>query len=305
MQFGVFLVVVLTVLGFRGEWHNAMAMSSGLSMKSLSEERDQDIKSKTSNSHDYHVKESDDTIPQSTQEDAFQPENLLLSERVPCGANKCFFRLKSDPNIGYLVAPSIRLSKEQAETDWFKTLEASWQLAEYLVREYEIKQFLLEAPRNITITSDLATHLNQNLWLESKARMQKSERFPEGSTAFIQKVQTAPTPNLLVGCAPSKVRQFRRQVDEFIPSIKRKKRFARRFTKYMRQARELLEQEPCLMKDFQVLLDIKGRFYHLDLDRCFMPGDVGTKRVISQDVADSCFEALEEIESHVRQALFE
>lgn len=46
----------------------------------------------------------DDNFP---FDDSFQPENLELSERVPCGAQKCLYRLKSDPQVGYLVATEI------------------------------------------------------------------------------------------------------------------------------------------------------------------------------------------------------
>ena len=299
---------MLVVLSFRLEWHDTFATSADLSMNSISntkhlrESNRQNDVAKILGEH-----EVGDTITSllSTHEHAFEPENLQRTDKVPCGANKCFFPLKSDPTIGYLVAPSKRKSKEQSEQDWFKTLEASWELAEQLEHEYDIQQFLLEAPKNITISHNLAALLNRNLWRESRAKFETKERFPEQSIAFIQKVSTAPTPNLLFGCAHSKVQQFQREVDKFIPLIRRKKRFARHFRKYMDQARAIMRKEPCLVKDFQVLVDTKGRLYHLDFDRCFIPDDPGAKRAISEEVTRSCMDALDDIEKHFYRVLLE
>jgi hypothetical protein len=290
---------MLVVLGFRLKWHDTFGTSADLSMNSFSTNKNVRESKRNRVSAE---KLRDTHFEYST---AFQSDNLQRIDKVFCGANKCFFPLKSDPKIGYLVAPSKRQSKEQSETDWFRTLEASWELAEQVEREYDIQQFLLEAPINITISHDLAAHLNRNLWRESRAKFERKERFPEQSTAFIQKVKTAPTPNLLFGCAHSKVQQFQREVDEFIPLIRRKKRFARHFRKYMDQARVMMQKEPCLIKDFQVLVDTNGRLYHLDFDRCFTPDEPGTKRVISKEVADSCFQALDKIAKHVSRALSE
>jgi hypothetical protein len=283
---------MLAVLGFRLEWHDTFATSAELSMNSISKRKN--VRGS---------KKFGDTRVTPFDVHAFEPENIQRTDKVPCGANKCFFPLKSDPTIGYLVASSERNSKEQSEEDWFKTLEASWELAKQLEREYDIQQFLLEAPKNITISHNLAARLNQNLWRESRAKFETKERFPEQSIAFIQKVATAPTPNLLFGCAHSKVKQFQREVDEFVPLIRRKKHFARHFRKYMDQARAIMRKERCLIKDFQVLVDTNGRLYHLDFDRCFIPDDPGAKRDISEEIASSCMDALDEIEKHFYRVL--
>lgn len=131
-----------------------------------------------------------------------------------------------------------------------------------------------------------------------------TERFPVGSSAFIQKVEVAPNPNILIGCAKSKIKQFERDFEQFIPSIKQKKRFARKFTKYLKRSRDLLQREECLYKDFQVVLDIQGHLYHLDLDRCFVPEQPGAKRSMSDDDKDACLETLDQVERRVKQALY-
>lgn len=43
-----------------------------------------------------------------TAADAFQIDNLKEAERINCGKNKCFFPIKTDTSIGYLVARSTR-----------------------------------------------------------------------------------------------------------------------------------------------------------------------------------------------------
>ena len=162
---------------------------------------------------------------------AFEPESLQRAGEAPRGANKCFFPLKSDPTIGHLVAPSKRKSKEQSERDWLKALEAPRELAGQLGQERGAQQLLLEAPKNITASHDLAALLNRNPWREPRAQLEAKERLPEQSAALAQKAAAAPAPNLLLGRAHSKVQQFQREVDNFMPVIRRKKSFARHFRK--------------------------------------------------------------------------
>lgn len=300
---GLFFITI-AALGFRMEMklNETFANSVYLSRYGIIV-KNNTLDSAKSNNGAYATETADTWLISTNTSDAFDPENLQRTDRVPCGANKCFFPLKSDSSIGFLVAPSERLSKHQSKTEWFKTIEASWEFAEHLKSEHDIKHFLLGPPMNVTISHSLAAILNQNLWRESKAKFLTKERFPEGSTAFIQKVKTAPTPNLLFGCANSKVQQFQREKDEFIPLIKRKRRFARRFTKYLKQAKAMIRKEPCLIMDFQLLVDTKGRLYHLDLDRCFALDDSSEKRAVSKEMADSCFQSLDDIEASLLQSL--
>jgi len=240
----------------------------------------------------------------SAADDSFQLKNLDTSRRVPCGANKCFFRLNTDPTIGYLVQPDVfRYDKQTSPDQLFRTLEVSWELAEQLRTKHDIKHFLLEPPNKVKINKKLAKQLNANIWSEARGVQYDEPRFPKGSTAFIQKVRLAPEPNLIIGCTSSKRAQFQRSVDVFLAQVIDKKAFARQFAGDMRLTRMLLKEEPCLFKDMQVLVDTEGRLFHLDFDRCFSSRDTHQKRTEKKSRVNHCLRTLYNVERHVEQLL--
>jgi len=229
--------------------------------------------------------------------DSFLPNNVEMAKQVPCGQYKCFFRSKSSSNVGYLVAPSIR--KKDTNLQWFETLESGWNLAEDLKAEYGIQHLLLEPPTKLKVSKELAWRLNKNLFSEkkqNKIRGKKAKRFPKGSTVFVQKVQAAPKNSIVVGCTETKMDSFKQNMKDFAKTIKNIGFFSRNFKQGLATARELLENEVCMTKDFQVLVDTNGTFYHLDFDRCFMPDDPKTKYEISREETKSCLKVLDEID---------
>jgi lipopolysaccharide biosynthesis glycosyltransferase len=235
----------------------------------------------------------------------FQPTNLVLAERVPCGACKCFYQLKSDSQAGYLVAPSStpRILKNMgSEENWFDALEKGWYYAEHLRRKYKITHLLLSPPTNMTVSKELATYLNSNLWnvghdeeYDGRYDEGNMECYKEGSTVSLQRVAKAPQPNLLLGIQYHKYEAFKYELNQFLAPIKNKESFARRFSQGIADTRKLLRKEPCLVSDFQLLLDKKGNIYHLDFERCF--------RSDARDEAELCFKALDEAEQLVYQAV--
>mmetsp|Transcript_26729 Transcript_26729/g.77077 ORF Transcript_26729/g.77077 Transcript_26729/m.77077 type:complete len:648 (-) Transcript_26729:1032-2975(-) len=243
-------------------------------------------------------------------DEAFLPENIKDTDKIKCGANKCFFELRAHDNIGYLATPSKRsYPSKQSEEAWFESLQAAWDLEKQLGEKYGILHFALEPPRSLTISKEFEG-LNEKLWRDDKqeyARVLRSRNskkyrlnFPSQSTAYIQKMKKAPSPNLLIGCANSKVQQFKKEVADFLPLIDDKKRFAREFKLNLDMAREIMKEEKCLIQDFQVLSDSEGRVFHFDFDRCFEPYDdnkATVKRNVSITKQTACFEALDEIES--------
>lgn len=155
--------------------------------------------------------------------EAFLPENLQQADRIQCGFFKCFFWLKHNESIGYLVTP--------AEDHWEKSTswEKSWHYAECLRKTYDIENLLLEPPTNTTVTPELASVLNSNLWI---AILERSEhkRYKEGSTIIIQKVKAVSTPNLLFGTTKRKLKQFTNQIGNFInENVNDKEMFGRNF----------------------------------------------------------------------------
>ena len=166
-----------------------------------------------------------------------------------------------------LSIPRI-LKQMGSETNWFETLEKSWHFAESLRREHEIKRFLLAPSTKETLSKELASNLNQNLWNVGQGEKYdgtydegKVERYREGSTVFVDVAKTASEPNLLIGIQLYKLEVFKRQVDEFLSSVDDKKQFALQFSASLAETRNLLHKEPCLIYDFQALMDRNGNLY--------------------------------------------
>ena len=249
--------------------------------------------------------QNNETAAENTSvDDTFQLKNLDISKRVPCGANKCFFRLKTNVNVGYLVQPDVfRYDTHTSPDQLFKTLEVSWEFAEQLRRKHGIKHFLLEAPTKINVNERLAKQLNSNIWSEARGVQYDTDRFPEGSTAFIQKVRLAPEPNLIIGCTASKRDQFKRNADTFLAEVSDKEAFARHFAENMKLTRSLLDSEPCLFKDFQILLHTNGEVFHLDFDRCFSSRGAENKRIERKSRVHRCLRELDNVENQIMQIL--
>jgi hypothetical protein len=226
-------------------------------------------------------------------------DDLHLSTRIPCGKEKCFFVSSTGRKQGYLIA---RTSRTSDGSEKFTRLVDGWDLATRLQQEYGIKHFLVSSPEIVPVSDHLAALLNRNLWFETQdlpvnqvgKKKKKLDRFPQFSQAYVQKVQVAPTPNLLLACAHSNRPHFERHIHQFLLNVHPKK-FMTTFSKNLEKTRKLLVKEPCLMKDFQVLMDPEGEIYHLDFDRCFQTREV--------DETQECFDYLDEVESRIQETL--
>jgi hypothetical protein len=83
--------------------------------------------------------------------------------------------------------------------------------------------------------------------------------------------------------------------------VKFNESFARNFRNGLDEAKRLLKDEPCLVKDFQVIVDIRGELYHLDFDRCF--GSYGRKWHMNSNITQSCLDSLDKINHVVQETL--
>lgn len=238
------------------------------------------------------------------QLDWFNSDDLAGSKKVPCGWHKCFFRSESNRQVGYLVARSTGMSSSEKRKR-LKSLDSAYNLAKYLEQEYNIRHFLIAPPTSLTVDKSLESRMNSNLKSETNRRNFNQQRFPKGSVAFVEKVKPAPRHALLVGCKESKRNLFHKVVNKFVSRVKKKEAFTRQFTKSFTELREVLLHEPCLLYDFQVLIDTKGNLYHLDFDRCFSTKSAKKKdgpctKKLSQN---SCFKSLSMIEQQVYDAI--
>lgn len=238
----------------------------------------------------------------SSMDESFWLENLNVSSPVQCGANKCFFEVKSDPSAGFLIAPQkFRFEHRNTAAEVFRTLQASFDFAKDLKRDYNIEHFLLTPPINMTLSKTLASHLNSNIWSEAREERIEKSRFKNGKTAFAQKVVKAPEPSLIFGCTASKRGQFNRGVEAFLTNVKDKEAFAHNFARNMTAMKTLLEAETCLFIDFHALIGVDGTIYHLDFDRCFSNREPGQKR--SKKPSSSCLHVVDHTERKVQELL--
>lgn len=208
----------------------------------------------------YRAPTIETTINENKDRDAFLPRNLDSPKHVPCGQYKCFFHNKYNHDIGYLVAPSTR--KKNTNFQWFETLESGWTLAEQLKKDFEIKHFLLAPPIKVKVSKDLDKKLNKRLFSEKTQRLirgKSSTRYPKGSTVFVQECTTAPKKNVVLGCNGSKMPTFKKLFDGFTKGIRYTDSFRQNFKHGLNQTKLVLQSEPCLTKDFQVIVDEKVR----------------------------------------------
>jgi hypothetical protein len=128
-------------------------------------------------------------------------------------------------------------------------------------------------------------------------------RFQEGSDVLVQKVATAPKPNVFLGSMRGKRRIFDRNVQQFLESIPDKHEFYTNFLKRLNELKDLLKKEPGLADDFQAILDEHGDMYHIDLERCFEPQNEIKDEDVKISVLNKTLETLDGINRTMEKAL--
>jgi ribosome-associated translation inhibitor RaiA len=223
----------------------------------------------------------------------FQLENLDLNTSSPCGGHKCFYRLKSSKDIGYLVANVNTQSKE----DFVK----QWETTKSLEAKYAISHFLLEPPVLMNITQQFADAISSKIFRATKPK----KHIKVFSTFIIyQKVRVAPTPNVLFGCAPDKKKLMTRSLTDFLKNIQNKVRFTKHVEKEMARSSKLFQKVPWLARDFQVMIDENGKFYHVDV--CTGPSNKDYKDRKNRTTSDwgtACEKAFREFLKELNNAI--
>ena len=213
-------------------------------------------------------------------------ESLDYDTKAICGGYKCFFRVRNDvDNIAYLV------SINPIHGDGYLRLHQAYELAQTLEKEYpQIQHFLLGPPKKLyNLTKEWANQLNSNLigqqktvqkWLNSAPHNDTNKhrygtRYLPYENINIQKVKLAPNPHLIIGCEGGKFKETLRDIQQLVVqkhSVSDKVNFIRNFEENVNYAKQVVQKGgkySCLVWDFQLLLDVHGNLYHIDLDRCF------------------------------------
>jgi len=206
--------------------------------------------------------------------------DLNQTKKAICGQHKCLFIDKLDPNIGYLI--ETKDTNRNATASLIRQNKAFDQ-AQRLKVEYNIRHFLDGPPFIDKVpTSKIGDRMNSMIVyvydFEAKARNQP--RYFENTNVIVQRNRMGPIPHALIGCRNEKKKNSIQSIENLINnSIKPndRMRFYEHFHDELNSTAKLLQKEPLLVHDFQVMIDTNGRVYHLDFERMYIR--VGAERL--------------------------
>ena len=198
--------------------------------------------------------------------ESFRPDNIVVQNLVPCGNSKCFYPIKSNPEVGYLVWDAEYLRRSVSTV--MKKCEATLSFARSLEERYgPINHHLLGNPISLKVSSELASMMNENCpYTGSRFKPEHGNktRYHPGHEVVIQQSQRIVGSTIILKVyRGDKFAEFRERLREFLSSVADPTPFARRFNKNMVRTRQLLREEICLGQDFQVLVDSEGEFVSL------------------------------------------
>mmetsp|Transcript_18514 Transcript_18514/g.38929 ORF Transcript_18514/g.38929 Transcript_18514/m.38929 type:complete len:304 (-) Transcript_18514:157-1068(-) len=174
--------------------------------------------------------------------------DIDYGQRGLCGGAKCFFLSTSNPNNGYLISNAI----DSKGRGFDETLKA-YNYALELELKYNIRHFF-SAPPFETITPWHFKHKLQGEYIS----------FYEGAESLIiQPSHTAPEGSIIIRCYNDRVLYDRLG---FIMRFMNQEA-KQRLIGGLEDTISLVELEPRLVKDFQLMIGKDGQTYHLDLDR--------------------------------------
>ena len=194
----------------------------------------------------------------------FRLENLVsnqsITKQAPCGAEKCFFQLASDQNVGYLVGFAPRpLSR----------MKNQWDNGQHLKEKYDMQHLMMAEPRLAHIESaELAAYMSNHnvrqMWPD-----QPKHQFQRGSSIANQRMRVLPEPNEIFGCQKGKQRHVERAWGDFMASVNQDI-FVPNFTKALESLQTNMEtwiQTGAIVNnyDFQAIAGNDGTIYLLDI----------------------------------------
>ena len=239
-----------------------------------------------------HAKE---TIPLPKNARVINQKNLTAKEQFfqdidlskpngYCGYYKCFFPTK-DPKVGWLIANDrepnkvglrFNLTPPLLSTTW----DAGWKMASELEDKYDIRHFLLEAPKVIDPNGLNPLEKEKlNSAIVKRAHLDNPQGTINHEGALLgQKVRVAPHPHIELRTENKRFKHENKlhkrdvkSLDDLLNSVPKEKldSFKAQFKKDIDVVFEILEEKPFFAEDFQIIVDNKGRVHHTDMDGHF------------------------------------
>ena len=217
-------------------------------------------------------------------------DHLDFTVPIDCGYNKCFFHSRKEEGKGYLVARSggDQLTFQNMKQAWKDVQRLEEMLANATSTTSNapllpFRHFLAGPTKSVEIANNhTLTKMNElarGWWVDKAGRRSKAKSyygsFEKSKRIFVlvQEIHIAPKPHLLVFCNPDQEHKTIQQISNFSTSIQNKESFLSTFDEEWDQllvhqsTPSILQMEPRLWYDFQILVDTKGQIYHIDLDR--------------------------------------
>lgn len=168
-----------------------------------------------------------------------------------CGGAKCFFLSVSNPAEGYLLvhgsAPAPGTGLDQAVKAYEYALD--------LETRYGIRHFYAATPYQVPTPE----YFRQNLVGDYVTF------FGEAESMIVQPEHTAPSGSIIVRCFNDRMLFTRLEYILQSMTLPMKENLL----KELQDTIALVQAEPGLITDFQLLIDLEGRVFHLDFERAF------------------------------------
>ena len=200
---------------------------------------------------------------------------------VRCGNLKCFVIMENSnaiaiTNKGYVIAQENRTKSEALGVGSMKSkLDDAWIIASHIHHKYNLSTLLLGPSEMISKDVKFVDSLNNKL-IHHSVPTRKMQGFNANKPITVQKSLVMPEPNFFWHYTVSVVTKKLLNVDsiytDFVQTqVQDYDQFITTLQKDVNATKQMLVENnyPCLLNDFQLMIDFKGRIHHIDLDRCF------------------------------------
>ena len=183
--------------------------------------------------------------------------------RRPCGGSKCLYVSLADPSFGYLVA------RRQLDLD---ELIQGYEIGQNLSTYHDVPNLSVERPY---IIHNVSSHMMAVLFAYNHLYYKHS--FDDGRNLIVQKIRMTPNPSVLIGLCKlidgnQNLAKNHRKIEEMGSLVREHgdmESFHETYKQELEKTLQIMKDQRyfSLFKDFQVVVDITGKFYHIDLDR--------------------------------------
>ena len=178
-------------------------------------------------------------------------------------------------NGGYVIAQENRTKSGEVLGLMKSKLDDAWIIASHIHHTYNLSTLLLGPAEMISKDVQFVDSLNNKL-LHHRVPTQKIQGFNANKPITVQQSLVMPEPTFFWHYTVSVVIKKLLNVDsiytDFVQThVRDYYLFIETLQKDVNATKQMLMDNnyPCLLHDFQLMIDFKGRIHHIDLDRCF------------------------------------